>query len=57
MVACGHKLQIRGAMSGLTWLVVYESEDDVSTDDLEAWVEANDGRVGFITGTADTEKV
>jgi hypothetical protein len=44
-------------MSGLTWLVVYESEDHVSTDDPEACVEANDGRVGFITGTVDTEKV
>ena len=43
MVARGSRAQINGATTDRTWVVVYESSDDVDTDDLEAWVDANDG--------------
>jgi len=43
MVARGSRAQINGATTDRTSVIVYESSDDIDTDDLEAWVDANDG--------------
>jgi hypothetical protein len=43
MVAKGERSRINGETAELAWVVVCDSEDDVDTDDLEEWVDANDG--------------
>jgi len=72
MVAEGSTTTIDGDTAERKWLVVYEESDDVDTDDLSDWVDANDsnggtfddvddisysqnGRVGIVTGTSDTD--
>ena len=42
-VAQGTSITINGETSAYKTVVVYESADDVDTDDLEDWVDANDG--------------
>lgn len=46
MVAMGSRDKINGDRTKRKWVVVYESSDDVDTDDLEEWVEENDGNDG-----------
>ena len=41
MVARGSRARINGATTAQEWVIVYESSDDVDTDDLETWVDAN----------------
>jgi hypothetical protein len=43
MVARGNESAIDGDTADRRWVVVYDSADDVDTDDLEDWVDANDG--------------
>jgi len=43
MVAQGQRAKIDGETTKLKFVVVYESSDDVDTDDLEEWVDENDG--------------
>lgn len=74
MVAKGSTTSIDGDTASETYAVVYDSESDVDLDDLEAWVDENDGsdeefddlddieynqngRVGLISGTIDTDEI
>lgn len=43
MVARGQQAKINGESTDMKYVVVYESSDDVDTDDLEEWVDENDG--------------
>ncbi len=43
MVAEGQQVTINGQTADVNYVVVYESSDDVDTDDLEEWVTENDG--------------
>lgn len=43
MVAEGHASSINGETADETYVIVYDSEDDVDLDDLEDWVDENDG--------------
>jgi len=43
MVARGSRTKVNGETAKQKWVVVYDSEDDVDTGDLEDWVDENDG--------------
>jgi len=53
MVANGNATTINGDTFGGKVVVVYESADDVDTDDLETWVRANDGPEQRFDGIED----
>ncbi|WP_276252049.1 hypothetical protein [Haloarcula rara] len=53
MVASGQRAKINGESTDLKHVVVYESEDDVDTDDLEEWVTENDGDDGQFENLED----
>jgi len=46
MVARGSQSKVKGDTTERKWVVVYESEGDVDTGDLEDWVGENDGSDG-----------
>jgi len=46
MVARGSRIEANGDTADAKYAVVYESESDVDTAELEAWVDANDGSDG-----------
>lgn len=56
MVARGYTYAFDGATTDREWIVVYENESDVDTDDLEEWVEASSDReYGAFTDVDDIE--
>jgi len=73
MVASGDTATVNGETADRKWVIVYEEQDDVDTDDLEDWVDANsdegefadvddisynqNGRKGIVTGTVDTDEL
>lgn len=73
MVASGSTTEVNGDTADETWVVVYDTADDVDTGDLEDWVDENsddgefadvddisytqNGRMGIITGTIDTDDI
>lgn len=53
MVAQGSTATINGESTDRKWVVVYDEEDDVDTDDLEDWVDANDSDDGEFADVDD----
>ena len=53
MVAEGSTTTIDGETADRTWVVIYESADDVDTDDLEDWVDENDSNGGTFDDVDD----
>ncbi|MBX0302086.1 hypothetical protein [Haloarcula salinisoli] len=55
MVAWGDTYAFDGDTTSREWVLVYEDETDVDTDDLETWVEAGGGKYGEFTDVDDIE--
>jgi hypothetical protein len=53
MVADGSTTTIDGETADRTWVVIYESADDVDLDDLADWVDENDGDGGTFDDVDD----